>query len=197
MAYGSGQARHSFQSVAHPLIKSGKLGDQKTEGQVRINLGCGHIPFHDYVNIDMRDLPGTDVVADAGNLPIEPGTVQELYSAHMLEHFPEELLRRRLLPYWRTLLAPGGIFRAVVPDGQAMLQGVAAGTYPFKDFHEVLFGGQDYAGDFHYALFTPDTLADLLREAAFNDIRIVEKARRNGKCFEFEIQASRDRTERP
>ena len=46
----------------------------------------------------MRDLPGVDVVAKAGDLPFEPGSVDEIYSAHLLEHFPQEAMRRRLLP---------------------------------------------------------------------------------------------------
>ena len=55
----------------------------------------------------------------------EPGTLRELRSSHLLEHFPQEELRRRLLPYWFSLLAPGGRFTAIVPDGEAMV-----GTMP-------------------------------------------------------------------
>jgi hypothetical protein len=158
---------------------------------IRINLGCGHIPLDGYINSDRRELPGVDLVADVDNLGLEAGTVRELHSAHLIEHFPQELLRRRLLPYWRSLLAPGGVFRAVVPDGQAMLAGVAAGSYPFDDFREVLFGGQDYDGDFHYNLLTPDSFSALLLEANFEDIEIPVRGRKNGKCFEFEIRAIR------
>jgi len=84
---------------------------------------------------------------------------------------------------------PGGAFRAVVPDGEAMLAGVAGGNYSFSDFREVLFGAQDYDGDFHFNLFTPDSLCGLLEEAGFKDIRVNARARPNGKCFEFEISA--------
>src|SRR5271157_5306311 len=76
---------------------------------LKLNLGCGHIPLEGYVNVDRRELPGVDVVADVGDLPFEEGGVQEISSAHLLEHFPQEMLRRRLLPAWRALLIPGGI----------------------------------------------------------------------------------------
>ena len=156
---------------------------------LKLNLGCGHIPLEGYVNVDRRELPGVDVVADLGDLPFEQGGVQEISSAHVLEHFPQEMLRRRLLPFWRALLMPGGVFRAVVPDGEAMLAGVAAGSYSFSNFREVLFGAQDYDGDFHFNLFTPDSLCGLLEEAGFRDIQVNARARPNGKCFEFEVSA--------
>ena len=156
---------------------------------LKLNLGCGHIPLEGYVNVDRRELPGVDVVADVGDLPFEEGGVHEISSAHLLEHFPQEMLRRRLLPVWRALLIPGGIFRAVVPDGEAMLAGVAGGNYSFGDFREVLFGAQDYDGDFHFNLFTPDSLSGLLEEAGFKDVHVDARARRNGKCFEFEVSA--------
>ena len=158
---------------------------------LKLNLGCGHLPLEEYVNVDWRELPGVDVVADVGDLPFLEGEVQEISSAHLLEHFPQELLRRRLLPVWRDLLMPGGVFRAVVPDGEAMLAGISAGNYPFSDFREVLFGAQEYDGDFHFNLFTPDSLCELLQEAGFAETRIEARGRRNGKCFEFEISAAK------
>ena len=83
-------------------------------GDIRLNLGCGHIHLDGYANVDMRRLPGVDVVAPVDAVPVAPGTVAEIFSAHVLEHFPEEQLSRTLLPYWRSLLRPGGVFRAVV-----------------------------------------------------------------------------------
>jgi hypothetical protein len=164
---------------------------RSSEAGLRINLGCGHVPLEDYINVDLRELPRVDVAADVRNLPFEDSTLREVSSAHLLEHFPQEMLRRNLLPYWRSLLEPGGVFRAIVPDGEAMLTGAAGGTYPFEDFREVLFGAQDYDGDFHFNLFTPASLAGLLNEAGFHGVEVPVRARRNGKCFEFEICARR------
>ena len=55
-------------------------------------------PMEGYVNVDMRELPGIDVVATVDDLPFEPGTLDEIFSSHTLEHFPQEVLRRQLLP---------------------------------------------------------------------------------------------------
>jgi predicted SAM-dependent methyltransferase len=167
-----------------------KLAEAYNKG-LRLNLGCGHVALPDYINVDQRDLPGVDIVADLGNLPLREASAQELYSSHVLEHFSQEDLRRRLLPYWRSLMTSKGLFRAVVPDGETMLARLSAGTYPFEDFREVLFGAQEYVGDFHYNLFTPDSLHALLEEAGYVDIEIPFRGRRNGKCFDFEVRAKR------
>jgi predicted SAM-dependent methyltransferase len=158
---------------------------------VRLNLGCGDIPLDEYINVDARELAGVDIVADVGSLPFQSNTVQEIASAHLLDHFPQEMLRRNLLPYWRSLLTSGGRFSAIVPDGQAMLAGTAASTYSFAEFREVLFGSQDYDGDFHYNIFTPESLTRLVQEAGFTDVEISVRGRPNGKCFEFQLVASR------
>jgi hypothetical protein len=177
-------------SLQPRVISADKLAVLRQSG-LRINLGCGHIPLDGYLNIDMRALPGVDIIAEAGNVPFEPGAVKEVHSAHLLEHFPQEELRRRLLPYWLSLLAPGGAFRAIVPDGKAMLAHFAAGDYPFDEFREVLFGAQDYNGDFHFNMFLPQSLQALLEEAGFVDIQVPVEGRRNGLCYEFEINAQR------
>jgi predicted SAM-dependent methyltransferase len=171
------------------VLEPNKLSAGLASHRLRLNLGCGHIAFPDYVNVDSRDLPGVDVVADVSNMPFDFGTIDEISSTHLLEHFPQEELRRRILPYWYNLQKSGGVLRAVAPDGEAMLAGVAEGSYSFADFREVLFGGQDYDGDFHFNLFTPDSLKQIVEEAGFVEIEIPVRGRRNGQFFEFELIA--------
>lgn len=161
------------------------------EGGLRLNLGCGHLPMDDYVNVDMRELPGVDVVAPIDQLPFEEGTVAEIHSAHVLEHFPQEDLQRRLLPYWRDRLVPGGVFRATVPDGVAMLDGHARGEIPFEDLRSVLYGGQEYEGDFHFTMFGAETMTALLEQAGFTDVEVEAQGRPNDICLELQVAARR------
>ncbi|CDX34975.1 conserved hypothetical protein [Mesorhizobium sp. ORS 3359] len=177
------------QKIEPRIISAAKFEAARDEKRLRLNLGCGHIALADYINVDARDLPGVDVVADVGNLPVEENSVDEIFSAHLIEHFPLETLRRRLLPYWCSKLRPGGTFKAVTPDAAAMVQATAAGTMSFEDFREVTYGAQDYDGDYHFSLFTPGSLQELLQEMGFKEISVPVAARRNGKCFEFEIVA--------
>jgi hypothetical protein len=161
---------------------------------VRVNLGAGHVLLDGYANVDLRELPGIDVVAAVDDLPVEPATLAEISSSHLLEHFPEQELRRRLLPYWFSMLRPGGVFRAVVPDLGAMAQGYADGEIPFDRLRRVAYGDQEYALDFHYTAFTPASLVTLLEESGFVDAEIIAEGRPNGDCLEFEIVASRPAT---
>lgn len=170
------------------IINHAKLAAAKRDG-ILLNIGCGHVIMNDYINVDRRKLPGVDIVAEANDLPFEYNEITEIYTAHMLEHFPQEQLRRELLPYYLNLLKPGCLFRAITPDAKAMILEYVSGAYPYNDMREVMYGAQDYNGDFHYNMFTPDHLAALLLEAGFCNISVEAEGRRNGKCYEMEISA--------
>jgi hypothetical protein len=60
----------------------------------------------------------------------------------------------------------------------------------FNDFREIVYGAQDYTGDFHFNLFTPESLKSLLLDAGFKAITVPVSGRRKGTCFEFEIVAT-------
>ena len=167
------------------------LGHVKLEaGQpIRLNVGCGHIPHPDKLNVDVRELPGVDIIAGAENLPFEPTSVDLIYAAHLLEHFPRRYLLDVLLPYWNSLLKSDGRLQLVVPDSQAMLASHERGEMSFDTLAEVTFGKQDYDGDFHYAMYSPETLCQLLHEAGFKQIEVLAKDRINGDCREMEVQA--------
>jgi predicted SAM-dependent methyltransferase len=162
---------------------------------IRLNLGCGHVALEGYINVDRRALPGVDIVAEVDDLPFTAGQVAEIFSAHLIEHFPQEQLRRTLLRYWRDLLRPGGIFRVVAPDAEGMMQAYYRGEYPFERLREVTFGGQDYNGDFHYNMLNTKSLTELLLAAGFVDVNVIAENRENGGCKEFEIAARRPEAE--
>lgn len=172
------------------ILRPDKVAAARQQG-ARLNLGCGHIALDGYLNVDRRALPGVDIVAEVDRLPFGERELAEIFSAHLLEHFPQEQLRRSLLPYYFSLLQPGGKFSAVVPDAEAMLRHYAAGSYPYDDLREVLYGGQDYDGDFHFNMFTPASMGDYLREAGFVNPQVLASGRRNGRCYELEITAER------
>jgi predicted SAM-dependent methyltransferase len=156
---------------------------------VRANLGSGEQPWPEHVNVDLRPLPGVDIVADARRLPFEPGSLAELASAHLVEHFREHQLRTRILPYWRSLLRPDGILRIICPNWEAMLERLHDGRMTLADFKTVTFGLQDYEGDDHFAMYTPDMLGRLLREVGFTQVEVVTRERMNGLCPEMELVA--------
>lgn len=171
------------------ILATEKVAQARSEG-ARVNLGCGHVPLDGYLNVDRRALPGVDIVAEVDALPFAEGELAEICSAHLLEHFPLEQLRRELLPYWTKLLRAGGAFRAIVPDGANMARAYASDEYSFENLRQITFGGQDYDGDFHYNMFSVETLSELLREAGFRKVDVIAENRENGGCKEFELVAS-------
>ena len=157
-----------------------------------LNLGCGHLSKPDMVNVDARELPGVDILADVSDIPLEPDSVNKIFAAHLLEHFPQRYLVDILLPHWKKLLKPGGVLNLVVPDSEAMLEAYSTGEMSFDDFALVTFGKQDYEGDFHYAMYTPMHLKQLLEKSGFTDITITHTNRINGMCREMECIAHKE-----
>lgn len=166
------------------ILNTEKLLQQQANGAIRLNVGCGHKPESGRLNVDMRELPGVDIIATVDQLPFGRGEVQEIYCAHLLEHFPQEQLRRSLLPAWVALLCAKGELRAVVPDIEAMLKAYEKSEIDFATLRLVTFGGQEYEGDFHHTMFTPESLVELFTEQGLVDVRVEVRDRRNGLCLE-------------
>jgi SAM-dependent methyltransferase len=80
---------------------------------LRLNLGSGNRPLPGYVNVDSRQLPTVDVVADVRSLPFDDGSAVEVEASSLLEHFrnPYEVLDEI-----HRVLAPAGVLRVRVPS---------------------------------------------------------------------------------
>lgn len=184
------EVQHRKEPASGPVVKI--LSGEKLEsmsGGLRVNVGAGHLPLKDYINVDMRELPGVDVVAPAEGLPFGAESVTELFSSHLIEHFPLEKFDRVVLPHWRGLIRNGGVLRAVLPDWETMIKEYAVGNYDFEKLRLVTFGAQDYDGDFHYNMFSQKGLKGILEKAGFRDVSFPVSGRGNGDCFEMEVRA--------
>jgi predicted SAM-dependent methyltransferase len=188
MRYGASGPGGTSESAVEPRIVA---PDRVTGDDLRLNLGCGHIPLADFVNVDSRELDHVDVVADVHDLPFSHGSLAQIHSAHLLEHFPLEEMRRSLVPYWLSLLRPGGLLTAIVPDAEAMLSEFAAGRISFEELRLVTYGQQEYDKDFHFNMYSRDSLRELFEEAGLQDVRMVASGRRNGVSYEMEVEGRR------
>ncbi len=162
---------------------------ERDGGVLRVNLGAGEKPLKGYVNTDARALPGIDVMADVRKLPFEAGSIEELCSQHLVEHFRFHEFRTVILPYWQSLLAPSGQLRVVCPDLSALVDSAATGNLSMEKLAVAIFGLQDYSGDDHLAMYTPDSLTEMLLEAGFAKVEVVASGRRNGGTYEMELLA--------
>jgi predicted SAM-dependent methyltransferase len=83
---------------------------------LKLNLGCGWSRREGYLGVDIGDYPTVDVRQDAllylKSLPAN--SVQEVYSAHFLEHLDAEVFLQ-LLKEINRVLVPGGDIKFLVP----------------------------------------------------------------------------------
>ena len=177
-------------STQEPVIcESAEEKIKQLNGAVRLNLGSGNLPVEGYLSVDARKLPTVDIIADVGKLPYGPDSVDEIFSAHLIEHFTMEVMKRELIPYWRSLLKPNGIFRVIFPDLEAMIADYHDGKMRFEQLALNIMGGQDYQLDYHYAVYSAETVCNMLEKCGFHDIKVIAKGRENGGCRETEITA--------
>jgi len=182
---------------------------------MRLNLGCGPNTTDGWVNIDRspnvlidripwvksllfrmkflskahmeswsRDIVRLDVTK---GLPYADGSVDAIYSSHMLEHlFFEEA--QRLLSECHRVLASSGVLRLALPNTEQLARDLLdrvsrEGRDPGIEFNEALYAHPFqrpnrrellvgmFGGNVHRWQPTPSLAEHLLRCAGFSDIR--------------------------
>lgn len=131
-------------------------------------------------------------------LPFPDGSAEVMFSQYVLEYLTVEDTRR-LLRDCRRVLGPGGIIRLCQTDIRAGIRQYLAESdlepspealVRTRDLHERLNGEHTKLsvrllhGGGHQQLFDAPSLEWLLREAGFDDVRIVAKG--EGRCPSLE-----------
>jgi SAM-dependent methyltransferase len=110
------QASSEDARIRDPHGHLAALADRAARGEsVILELGSGGRKDRpDSIAIDVRDVPGVDIVGDVFDVlaAVPSGTVTELYSSHFLEHVDG---LERLLGEFARVLRPGGVVTAIVP----------------------------------------------------------------------------------
>ena len=150
---------------------------------MKLHLGCGPHYIEGMFNVDLRQDCRTDYCGSLFDLMIPEGSVELIWSCHMLEHlkYPDEVIRCLELCY--SWLVEGGIIRLAVPDLE-----LVANYYLNRDSNlfkmygnaidEHLYMKNSGAEVFSYFLrgwdhtivFDFDLLSDLLSDARFKNI---------------------------
>jgi predicted SAM-dependent methyltransferase len=153
---------------------------------LRLNLGSGGVALEGFTNVDaLPDAPGVDVVADLSQpLPFADGEADLIYGAHVLEHFPTDVVPG-LLADWRRVLRTGGLLLVGVPDLETIARVMVEErpgwfTPPHNPWLGAIYGGQKDEYDFHKTGFTGPWLAALLTDAGFGSVQRVERFREVG-----------------
>lgn len=154
-----------------------------SDSRVWINLGSGASPYPQFVNVDINLARRPDMWLDVRHgLPFVGGTVDAIYTRHVLEHFYHDELTR-VLAECRRVLKPGGGIRIMVPSLEVACRAYLEGddsvlmTFPRpyrsrggRAVNLLFCDGQHRMG------FDLSLMAELLEDAGFSDIRPAPRA---------------------
>ena len=138
-----------------------------------LNLGCGDKAFADIVghrciNVDIRPLEGVNIVCDVRQLPFKDGLFDRVLASDILEHFPL-VDTETLLAEWARILKTGGNMKFRTPSLKwVVAHYTQTGDAQFVSYH--IFGGQDYAENFHHVMFDNVWLSKLCSKFGLNVI---------------------------
>lgn len=145
-----------------------RLYRQAARSVMRLNLGCGDDWMGaGIVNVDCRNLVPPDGMtflrADIADLAemFADGVASEIWAKDVLEHFPQAQAGA-VLDEWIRLLGPGGLLHLKTPDLAALAEFILRGAESDETKAYRVYGGQDYAENFHRAGFTVPLLRSLL-----------------------------------
>lgn len=174
----SRKAKAAFYSLAGPVMQANgwihRHVRPSRKGLVKVHLGPGQERYLDgWVNVDANMFTGKcDVWADLRNpLPFADGSVDAVYSHHVIEHLPDlEFHFRDVL----RCLKPGGVYRVGGPNGDSAIKKFMEKDhqwfydYPDKRrsiggrFENFIFCRQE-----HLTILTQSFLEELLEDAGF------------------------------
>jgi ubiquinone/menaquinone biosynthesis C-methylase UbiE len=138
---------------------------------MKLHLGCGDKILKDFINIDIRESEGVDMVLDITKLDtIENNSVDLIYCSHVLEHFGRHSYKK-ILQNWYEKLKYGGMIRIAVPNFESIVEHYNKNK-DIKVLLGLLYGGQTYEQNYHYCCWDFKSLSEDLYEIGF---RIVEK----------------------
>ena len=137
--------------------------------KITLNIGCGERTFKEYpkghkcINVDERDLNNVDKVMDVRKLDFPDEYFDYIIASDIIEHFPISETEN-ILKEWKRILKVGGIIEFRMPNLEAVVSDylkrkdedrsdVQGGIPISQYFSWLLYGGQDYSGNFHYVCF--------------------------------------------
>lgn len=113
----------------------------------RIELGSGPHGIPGFIHVDAIKVGNVDVVSDIRHLSwLAAGSVDELYSAHAVEHISYTEIDSVLIEWYRVL-KPSGKITIKMPDLDFLCRAYVEGVHSTEETMIAIFGGfADYPG---------------------------------------------------
>jgi predicted SAM-dependent methyltransferase len=137
-----------------------------------LNLGCGNNKIPGCVNIDAEASVNPDRIINfiAGKLPYKPGTVDEVYLFHTIEHISKKFHIKVFAEVYKAL-KPNGKFYLAYPEFRECYKRWENNYQGKKEFWEAtMFGRQLYPTDFHVCAMDTTEVKLVLESVGFGTI---------------------------
>ena len=108
---------------------------------MRLNLGSGTDVREGFTNVDIRQLDGIDVVADARKLPFGDNEAELILGQDLIEHVPY-LEVEDTLKEWFRVLSPNGVIELRTPDFSKIMRAFISRRLPEDEGFRLFFGDQ-------------------------------------------------------
>ncbi len=165
--------------IPRAILNRGRVAALQQRRGLRLHLGCGGDRLPDFVNIDTRRTPATDVTMDLNEPRLAPGSVSVAFSNAFFEH----LYRDRRLPHLQRIresLAPGGVccymgfpyFRNIAKFYLENGPGTLGPRFDLYNVYRYTHGDPEHQphwwlAQLHKSLFDEEEVGRLLRDAGF------------------------------
>lgn len=145
--------------------------------KLTLNVGCGERAFKEYppgykcINFDAREtLKQVDEIGDVRDLSKFPDEhFDYILASDIIEHFPGAQTNK-ILTEWKRVLIVGGIMEFRMPNFAEICKRYVAGQYDAKLTSWLLYGGQDYSGNFHYVGFDRQFFGSIILPLGFKEV---------------------------
>jgi len=158
-----------YNRTVYPFTK-----DQMDVNGIKLNIGSYYMYIDGFINIDIKDNIGADLICDVRNLNshFQPNTVDMILSSHNLEHVTKED-GLKVLNIFHQILKDKGILILEVPDCENLDEKLKDGNIDKDLYNTCKHGCPSEFGQKHEMEYTRESLKKLLEESGFKSI--VEK----------------------
>jgi|TARA_B100000959_G_scaffold274565_1_gene326635 predicted SAM-dependent methyltransferase len=178
--------------------------EERSGKSIKLHLGCGGVRWKDFVNVDLhphsegnvdssRGGCVADVFADIRNLNLQDNYVDEIFSAHVLEHFTKwEALQ--MLTDWVRMLKPGGILRIETPDFLRCVFWLFHPSKKKRDLAERQFYGNQWDGldyETHRFVWSARQLRDAFRDAGLVNVHSTHQVWTHHKWRDMRVEGQK------
>ena len=139
------------------------------EAGTKLHIGCGSVIMPGWVNVDVRKIPGVDIIDDVTELSCIPDdSCDIIYACHILEHVSRHETAKTLA-LWKGKLVKGGTLRLAVPDFAKVVKRYQS-TNDISECIGLISGGQKNDYDHHFMVFDKASLTKHLEQVGFSNI---------------------------